>query len=483
MSVKDNKINVTVSQEKASDDLYVTESYIEEENVFAKKEDGPDFRGVSCFGAAILIAKSQIGLGLLGLPLTLHSLGFVPGLICLCGLCFLTIWTGIVVGDFRLAHPQVHSIGDATYLMFGRGMAEVVGGSFWLFSTLTYGAGVLGVSIGFNAITEHPTCTVVWVVVGAVVSFILGTFTRTMKVLSWAGYIALITLVSSVWMVAIACLTQSVPAAVPEGEPVDKMIRVVGTGIPFRTIASAVGTQVLSLCGTGSFFTIHSEMRDQKKYTKSLLMGQGFVVLNYIVIGSMVYGKVGRYVTSPALGSAGPLMKKIGYGIALPGLFFSCFFQAHLAAKYAFVRILKGSDHLQSNTKTHWFTWVGMMAIVIAIGFVVAGAIPFFDDLLSLIGSLLGTSFCLIIPAFMALHELGDESRKRKFEGLKWFPQALSRWNQDKRTMVITLLAAISIIGGVYISITGLYGSIASIAEGYANGSVDRAFSCADNSG
>jgi hypothetical protein len=28
----------------------------------------------------------------------------------------------------------------------------------------------------------------------------------------------------------------------------------------------------------------------------------------------------GQYVASPALGSAGPLIKKISYGIALPGL-------------------------------------------------------------------------------------------------------------------------------------------------------------------
>lgn len=455
---------------------------LEEDNVFALTGEGPDFRGVSCFGAAVLIAKSQIGLGLLGLPLTLHSLGLIPGLICLCGLCLLTTWTGLVVGNFRLAHPQIHSIGDATYLMFGRGCAEVVGIGFWLLSTLCYAAGVLSVSIGFNAITGHPTCTIVWMVVAAVVSLILGTTTRTMKVLSWGGYFALFSLVSSVWVVTIACLTQSTPAAAPKDEPVDKMIRLVSTGVPFRVIASAIGTQVLCLAGAGSFFTIHSEMKDQKSYKKSLLLGQGFVIFNYIVIGCIVYGKVGRYVTSPALGSAGILMKKISYGIALPGLFYSCFFQTHLAAKYAFVRILKGSPHLQSNTKTHWTTWISMVLIVTIVGFLIAGSIPFFEDLLSLIGSLLGTSFCLILPAFMALYEIGDKTVTKKFRGLKWIIKAFKNSTNTWLSFLITVLATLSIVGGIFISGGGVYGSVASIIEGYSTGSIDRAFSCTDNS-
>lgn len=40
----------------------------------------------------------------------------------------------------------------------------------------------------------------------------------------------------------------------------------------------------------------------------------------YLFVGVVVYYYCGSYVASPALGSAGALMKKISYGIALPGL-------------------------------------------------------------------------------------------------------------------------------------------------------------------
>lgn len=109
-------------------------------NVFADTEDGPDFRGVSCLGAAALIAKAQFGLGVLGIPATFQVLGFVPGLISLCVLCVLITWMGVVIGRFRLSHPQVHSIADAAYILFGTVGKETMGLAVWLFYTLSFGS-------------------------------------------------------------------------------------------------------------------------------------------------------------------------------------------------------------------------------------------------------------------------------------------------------------------------------------------------------
>ena len=45
-------------------------------------------------------------------------------------------------------------------------------------------------------------------------------------------------------------------------------------------------------------------------------------------------------------------------GIALPGLWVTCILYLHLAAKYFFVRLLRNSKHLQSNSVVHWGTWL-----------------------------------------------------------------------------------------------------------------------------
>lgn len=452
-------------------------------DVFAKKNGGPDFRGLSWLGAAALIAKTQIGLGVLGIPQTFQAMGFVPGLISLVILCTLTTWTGVMVGKFRLRHPSVHSIGDASYILFGRVGLELMGCVSWLFYTLCYGAGLLTVSIAFNTLTGHPVCTMAWVGMGAAVAMVIGLTIRTMKVLSWCGYVAVVSVLAGIWIVAIACLAQSTPAAAPKGEPIDKMIKAVSNS-PYSTIATAIGTQVMSLAGTASFFTIHSEMAEQTKFNRALFLGQGVTVLNYIVISCIVYGKVGQYVASPALGSAGPLIKKVAYGISLPALFFACFWQAHIAGKYALVRILRGTKHLQSNSFIHWATWISMMLLVIVVGLVVASSIPFFDDLLGLTGSLLGTGFTLIVPGFMALYMLAEDRGATELSKrpLRWLGQSGKMFFSSKKSFITSVFGWICIIGGAYITVSGVYGSVQSIITEYATGTVGSAFSCADNS-
>lgn len=56
-------------------------------------------------------------------------------------------------------------------------------------------------------------------------------------------------------------------------------------------------------------------------------------------MGSVVYHYCGQYVSSPALGSAGPLLKKVAYGIAIPGLLVGAVLALHFPAKYSECRI------------------------------------------------------------------------------------------------------------------------------------------------
>ena len=72
-------------------------------------------------------------------------------------------------------------------------------------------------------------------------------------------------------------------------------------------------------------------MRDPRKYTRSLIICQSTVTITYIVIGIVVYYFCGSFVASPALGSAGVTMKKICYGLALPGLLVTVTIVSHVS--------------------------------------------------------------------------------------------------------------------------------------------------------
>jgi amino acid transporter len=103
-----------------------------------------------------------------------------------------------------------------------------------------------------------------------------------------------------------------------------------------------------------TFFNVVSEMKNPKKdYAKALFTCQGLVTLVYLVIGGVVYHYAGQYVSSPALGSAGPLLKKVCYGIAIPGLLVGATLNTHTPAKYVLVRVLKGEIFLMLGILTN----------------------------------------------------------------------------------------------------------------------------------
>lgn len=93
---------------------------------------------------------------------------------------------------------------------------------------------------------------------------------------------------------------------------------------------AAVSTAIFSFAGTPAFFHIVSEMRDPRMYTRSVAICQTFMIAIYVVIGVVVYIYCGSYVSTPALGSAGTLMKKVCYGLAAPGLMVSTALFVHV---------------------------------------------------------------------------------------------------------------------------------------------------------
>lgn len=64
-------------------------------------------------------------------------------------------------------------------------------------------------------------------------------------------------------------------------------------------------------------------MEKPQDFPKALCMLQIFEIVLYVVAAVVIYYYVGNDVASPALGSAGPIMKKVAYGIAIPTVCFA----------------------------------------------------------------------------------------------------------------------------------------------------------------
>lgn len=61
-----------------------------------------------------------------------------------------------------------------------------------------------------------------------------------------------------------------------------------------------------------------TELEDYRDYPKALALLQSIDICLYLVTAVVIYLYAGNGVTSPALSSAGPLIAKIAYGVALP---------------------------------------------------------------------------------------------------------------------------------------------------------------------
>lgn len=129
----------------------VTESkIIEHDAVFGDiTEDGPNYRNVCVYsmsdfiacakiskvgwlGTTALMIKTQIGLGVLSMPVVFNTLGIVPGILTLVIVAAVTTWSDYMVYVFKLNHPEVYGIDDVGRMFFGRVGFEIFGAMYTL---------------------------------------------------------------------------------------------------------------------------------------------------------------------------------------------------------------------------------------------------------------------------------------------------------------------------------------------------------------
>lgn len=132
-------------------------------------------------------------------------------------------------------------------------------------------------------------------------------------------------------IVTIGVGVQDRPSAAPQDGVWVSDYKIVGSP-DFNSAITALTTIVFAYAGTPAFFSIAAEMRDPAHYGRALVLCQSVVTAFYIVIGVVVYYFCGSYVSSPALGSAGPTLKIVSYAFALPGLLVSTLLFIHVSS-------------------------------------------------------------------------------------------------------------------------------------------------------
>lgn len=130
-------------------------------------------------------------------------------------------------------------------------------------------------SIGFNALSLHGTCTAVFVAVSAFAGFLVASV-RTLHKLTFVAWVGLFGILSSILVLTVAVGVQDRPASAPQEGPYESDYRI--TNQPkFAQAISAIASLILSYAGTPAYFQIISEMRDPRLYQRSLIVTQSII--------------------------------------------------------------------------------------------------------------------------------------------------------------------------------------------------------------
>ena len=142
--------------------------------------------------------------------------------------------------------------------------------------------------------------------------------------------------------------------------------------------------------GNVAFFSFMSEMRSPSEYPKALYTLQGAATTLYLLVAAIIYYYAGSEVTTPALGSAGELIRKVAYYLAIPTIVVAGVINGHVAIKMVFLSFKESLASSKSRKAYVW--WVGLNILLWGAAWVLAESIPNFGNLLALVSALFGES-------------------------------------------------------------------------------------------
>ncbi|KAK3389341.1 amino-acid permease [Podospora didyma] len=424
-----------------------------------KRAEGEDkFHRLGWKRLTIVLIVEAIALGSLSLPGAFATLGMVAGVICSLGIGSIAVYTSYVVGQMKLKFPEIKHYADAGRLMFGKIGYEIISFMFCLQLVFIVASHVLTGSIMWGNITEDATCSIVFAVVSAIILFILA-IPPSFAEVAILGYIDFVSIIAAILITIIAT---GIKGAQAEGG----LAAVAWSAWPKEGVTLADATIAVSnIVFAYSFalcqFSFMDEMHTPEDFPKSIVALGSIEIFIYTLTGALIYAFVGVDVKSPALLSAGGVISKIAFGVALPVIFISGSINTTVVSKYIHGRVYKDTVVVYVNTPKGWITWLGLDLIVTVLAFVIALAIPFFSPLLAISSSLFISGFTFYFPSLM------------------WFMFIKEGKWHERKNLFLSGLNALSFCMGMIVLGLGTYSAIEDILIRYRDGKVSTPFSCA----
>ncbi|UZJ56235.1 hypothetical protein CBS101457_005555 [Exobasidium rhododendri] len=458
--------NEKVESELANNDAKGPQERKEYDYQVEKQTEGAEkFHRLGWLQLVVVLIVEAIALGSLSIPSAFATLGMVAGVLLSVGIGLICIYTSIVVGQVKLKYPAVQHYSDVGPLMAGRYtrwgkvLKEVMGVMFVLQLVLLVGSHTLTGTIAWTTITDSSICSLVFGIVSAILLFLLA-IPPSFSEMAILGYVDFVSIIAAIIITLVASGVRADKQ--PGGEAAVDWSAFPAPGTTFADAMIAVTNIVFAYSFAVCQFSFMEEMHTPSDYVKSVWTLGLVEIAIYTITGGVGYALIGSTVQSPALLSAGTLISRIAFGVALPVIFISGSINSVVIGRYIMDRAYANSVVKYVNTYKGWSVWLAMIGTITIIAWVIAEAIPFFNDLLSITSSLFISGFSFYFP------------------GIMWF--TLIREGgcfSSRKNIMLTLANAGCILIGFIILVAGFYASVVDIQRQYTDGTVRGSFTCA----
>ncbi|CAN8104116.1 unnamed protein product [Discula destructiva] len=428
--------------------------YDSAEDVFGNEEGAQiQYRTMSWQLVSALMIAEIVSNGMLSLPSSLAVVGMVPGVIIILFLGIFATFTSWLLIEFKLCHPQVHSMGDAGMLLFGPIGRDILAAGTIIFAIFGTGSQLIAGQTALASLSDSKLCSMLYTGIFTI-PVLICSLPRTLDRLSWLSILAVISIL-------FAGIVGMIGAGI---NPTDgRVIDIAKGNATFIAAFGSVTNPVFAYAGHFMFFILISEMKDPRGAMKAAYTLQGFSTSFYIVFAVVTYYYLGSGVASPSFSSLPPVWAKAAYGIAIPNFLIAGSLYSHTAAKLVFVRLFRRSRHLHSHTVLGWAVWVALVLLATAAAFVLAIGVPIFNYLIGIAASLFASWYTYGIAGFFWLFDAYHFGMGKA---------------EFRRSWVMTTLCVLTILAGAFICVAGMYVTVDGIVMAYQDGTLAAPFSC-----
>ncbi|KAI0338348.1 hypothetical protein BDW22DRAFT_1401827 [Trametopsis cervina] len=413
---------------------------------------------------AALLFSEYICLAILSFPWSFSILGLVPGILLTIAVAATVQYTSLIIWRLCLKYPEIRDVCDVGRVLFGG--SEL---AYWLTSIMFVLSNVFGqafhVLVGaelLNTLSDSGACTMAFTVVTAVLCFLVS-LPRTLNRLGALGTVSAVSMGVAILLTVVFSGAQPHPVGYTGAAPLVTAWPIRGT--TFINGMSAFLNISYTLIGQITVPSFIAEMKNPRDFPKALWVSTVCEVIILVLAGSLVYHYTGnQYVVAPSVGSLQPPFKKIAFSFAIPTIIYLGSLYSSVTARFVFFRMFHNSAHKHSNGVVAWTVWAGIIGTTWVLAWIIAEAIPFFSDMLSLTSSLFDSWFGFTFwgMAYLLLYP-GE-----------------SRWAGPWRSAE-TLVNYFFIVFGFYVLGAGTYVAVQSIIDSYRMSLVGSPFTCRSN--